>query len=509
MKTNKIALALLVMLCAGFARANNLVITNVNLFEHTDTTAIIEFDISWDNSWRYEKDPDSLHFHDAVWVFFKVKPEGAVDWQHLALEGSGLNPPDFDPGPGELVEMFVPSDRVGMFVRRSQAGSGSGNVVAPKLRAVWNYADSGMAEADAFVVQATGIEMCYVAEGAFKVGDGMKDQGQFCLGGTAGAATPTPFEITGPGAIEIGNSAGKLWGTATSGTKTIGAAGTLPAEFPNGFSAFYCMKYELSQGQYTDFLNSLTRDQQTLRCSADEVGRYMSADPGGSPIVTNRNTIRLSADFGAPLPRIYSNSSPDCACNWLSWADAFAYADWAGLRPFTELEYEKACRGPEAPLKSEHAWGTTTITAQTGHDGEDGSGEETPIPVGANCAWNDKLGGPVRVGIYARNYTTRVQAGASYWGIMELSGSLWEYAVPVGNAACRLFTGLHGNGVLGDNGEADVQFWPALYATGVGLRGGSYIYAATYERVSDRYSACDISVGRTRVRGGRFVRSFP
>ena len=92
---------------------------------------------------------------------------------------------------------------------------------------------------------------------------------------------------------------------------------------------------------------------------------------------------------------------------------------------------------------------------------------------------------------------------------MELSGSLWEYAVPVGNAACRLFTGLHGNGVLGDNGEADVQFWPALYATGVGLRGGSYINAATYERVSDRYSACDISVGRTRVRGGRFVRSFP
>ena len=29
----------------------------------------------------------------------------------------------------------------------------------------------------------------------------------------------------------------------------------------------------------------------------------------------------------------------------ISWSDMSAYLDWSGLRPMTELEYEKACRG--------------------------------------------------------------------------------------------------------------------------------------------------------------------
>ena len=37
------------------------------------------------------------------------------------------------------------------------------------------------------------------------------------------------------------------------------------------------------------------------------------------------------------------------------------YLDWAGLRPMTELEYEKICRGPSAPVAGEYAWGSTTI----------------------------------------------------------------------------------------------------------------------------------------------------
>jgi hypothetical protein len=31
----------------------------------------------------------------------------------------------------------------------------------------------------------------------------------------------------------------------------------------------------------------------------------------------------------------------------------------------TELEYEKACRGPLMPVANEYAWGTTTISATT------------------------------------------------------------------------------------------------------------------------------------------------
>ena len=46
----------------------------------------------------------------------------------------------------------------------------------------------------------------------------------------------------------------------------------------------------------------------------------------------------------------------------LSWPDLCAYADWAALRPMTELEYEKACRGPNNPVLGEYAWGNTSIS---------------------------------------------------------------------------------------------------------------------------------------------------
>ena len=65
----------------------------------------------------------------------------------------------------------------------------------------------------------------------------------------------------------------------------------------------------------------------------------------------------------------------------------------------TELEFEKACRGPEYPLNNEFAWGTTTIIAQTGHDpngATDGSGMETAFPANANCDYDSKMEGPVR-----------------------------------------------------------------------------------------------------------------
>ncbi len=53
---------------------------------------------------------------------------------------------------------------------------------------------------------------------------------------------------------------------------------------------------------------------------------------------------------------------PDRACNRVLWHDGATYADWAGLRPMTELECEKACRGPVYPVTGEYAWGNTTFS---------------------------------------------------------------------------------------------------------------------------------------------------
>ena len=35
---------------------------------------------------------------------------------------------------------------------------------------------------------------------------------------------------------------------------------------------------------------------------------------------------------------------------YISWPDLLAYADWAALRPITELEYEKAARGVDVQV---------------------------------------------------------------------------------------------------------------------------------------------------------------
>ena len=48
------------------ANANNLRIANLNIKGRNKYTAIVKFDISWENSWRRGIDSDSLYFHDAA-----------------------------------------------------------------------------------------------------------------------------------------------------------------------------------------------------------------------------------------------------------------------------------------------------------------------------------------------------------------------------------------------------------------------------------------------------------
>ncbi len=81
--------------------------------------------------------------------------------------------------------------------------------------------------------------------------------------------------------------------------------------------------------------------------------------------------------------------------------------------------------------------------------------------------------GPVRVGIFATNNADRVSAGASYWGIMELSGNLYERPVTIGHATGRAFAGTHGDGVLTAAGNANVSAWPGEDAAGTGIQGGT------------------------------------
>jgi uncharacterized protein (TIGR02145 family) len=120
----------------------------------------------------------------------------------------------------------------------------------------------------------------------------------------------------------------------------------------------------------------------------------------------------------------------------------------------------------------------------------------------------------MRVGVFAREGTTRVQTGGSFYGIMELSGNLWERAVTVGNATGRAYTGVHGNGRLSNNGNANETAWPGLSsgevtgATGSGFRGGDWADNASDTRVSERIHAVNETSTRDNNLGFRAVRKF-
>ncbi|MFH1476883.1 MAG: SUMF1/EgtB/PvdO family nonheme iron enzyme [Verrucomicrobiota bacterium] len=495
---------------------NNVTITNMSLLapDTVNHTRTIRFDIRWENSWRDEEN------YDAVWVFLKYTYNGGSTWSHGTLNNSGTNPAGFSQGAGTGLDIVVPSDKKGAFLQRTATGEGS--VGTTGLQFVWNYG-TDLTNNDALAaissVRVTAIEMVYVPEGAFYVGSGGTEYCSFTEGEEGkeweNEITPSvPFCITNEAALAITNRAGGLWAVENRETSeyqsTIGPNGELSAAFPKGYAAFYCMKYQITQGQYADFLNQLATAQATSR----EI-HYKSGYAAG------RGTIGNTVG-------VYTSGAPTRACNFLKWTDGAAYMDWAALRPMSELEYEKACRGTNAPVANEYAWGSTSITQQTAHVGTDGSGTETASPVSANCMYGhgDIVRGPVRVGIYATGSSSREAAGATFYGIMEMSGNLYERIVAVGgynnSTPGRDFTGTHGDGELDASGEANVTSWPDVLPLdsiplnesstgyGIGFRGGNWSHATlSMLCTSSRYMSSFSKNTRANVFGFRGVRTAP
>ena len=400
---------------------------------------------------------------------------------------------------------------------------GQGGLSLTNVRVRWSYALNGVARSNRIDVAVHAIEMVRIPEGRFYVGDGAAApiQGQFesGMGGTPFLITNETSTVTlgGGGAGSLGNHNGSGMFLAGDDFSNL-TSRTLPAAFPKGHRAFYCMKYEITQGQYKDFLNALTRTQQAVRVADVSPAHFAMS---GTGTITNRNGIRCPAvipagpvqfgcDFNSNGVFDEPGDGQDLACNFLAWADGAAYADWAGLRPMTSLEYEKVCRGPRMPVANEYAWGSTNITQQTGHAGTDGSGTETAIPATANCTYGNAaaIQGPVRVGIFAADSSSRVQVGAGYYGVMDLSGNVRQPMVSVGNAAGRGFTGAQGDGCLSARGDADVASWPGLDAVGCATVLADWSQSGC-PSVSARYYGAYCPSNRDSRAGWRGVRTVP
>ena len=315
-------------------------------------------------------------------------------------------------------------------------------------------------------------------------------------------------------------------------------SGQTSVDYPNGYKAFFVMKYEISQEQYVAFLNKLTAAQQRTRTigaslGSLEEGMYVFGGVGTRAV--GRNGIKLASIGADDAPYVFANDlepgndySQDgdgqtIACNFLNAGDMMAYADWCGLRPLTELEFEKMARRPypEVSLRGEYAWNTNgNFTPATGFQGVT-AGTKGEKVNGGNVNAGDQLKGPVRCGVFALpsgSGGNQVNAGASFWGVMELSGNLSELYYNV-NSEGRLFRGIldkhHGSGKLDGSGKSNVDnnYWPEV-PDAFALRGGSYrdvkertcisdrernarVYSTTTEVNSLRDSTVTFRLGRT------------
>ncbi|MCH8487847.1 MAG: formylglycine-generating enzyme family protein [Candidatus Cyclonatronum sp.] len=531
--------------------ANDIQIQNLKLVGNIpdEGLGILQFDLSWENSWRTNNLNDvGITNWDAAWVFIKFREtsDQASAWSHLYLsnnaadystgtwQGAGPGPALIEPAladprlnsAGNLLTPFSPAVNgnpigqnpvVGAFVYRQNTGSGRFDV--KDMRFAFDPVENGLDSSKLYDFQVFAIEMVFVPEGSFFAGSGGSETGRFKDG-----STNNPFLIdadwnaaNAEGGRRIANVAGQLWGSSTRDDSIGPTSATTPLadSWPTGFNAFYMMKYAITQQQYVDFLNTLSFTQQNERIDGSPASAAGTFTRG-----TIRNRIRIDTPGINPgKPAVYATEKPFVANNWIIWQDGAAYMDWAGLRPFTELEYEKAARGFADPVANEFAWGTTNITFATGIS-DAGLATETASNAGANAVGlNRGTGGPLRVGAFATETSTREQAGASFWGIMELSGNLWERPVTIGTATGRAFTGLHGNGLLSAAGNATIANWPGLVsgqvtgADGSGFRGAGWqLTTLNWLRISDRSFANLIVSGRTdenRRYGFRGVRSSP
>lgn len=490
----KLCCFILFLVSAAGCYANNLQVSNVEVLPHRR----IRFDVSWENSWNLEG-ASAPYNHDAVWLFVKFRESGGP-WNHLTLLPDSANAATSE------LEVEAVTDQKGVFIRRSSSGSGK---VSGTVTLRW----PGYPFAGNFDFKVMGVEMVHVSDGAFYIGDGVS-QSTFRRGDKI-----APFYIASEAAIKLGHDPLSL-----NDTGRYGPVADIPDAYPKGYHGFYCMKYEITQEQFADFLNMLSFPQQKAL-----TGNSPASAAGTDAFVNGslyRNGIQIETSGIDPgVPAVYAchasntgvyNKAEDGqnrAENFFSWNSFAAYLDWAALRPMTEMEFEKVCRGPGMPVPQEFAWGTDkAVDANTLiADGSDSERVKEKPGQGAGIASYGYAGpqGPLRAGFAGNDSTGRPDIGAAYYGALEMSGNLWEQCVTV-NSLGLLFTGISGDGQITADGHADVNGWPQNNGNGAGYRGGGWnsgIYAQFRDlAVSDRFYAGQAADIFRNTNGGRGVR---
>ncbi|MBX2933399.1 MAG: hypothetical protein KF825_04085 [Ferruginibacter sp.] len=443
-------------------KANNVVVSTVSLGPKITAGPLsthytqVNYDIAWQNSWRTSTNESN---YDGCWIFVKYRKQSTSVWQHATLNTTGQVIPT-----GSVIK--ISADGKGAWMYRNADGIGNVNWTAAGLR--WNYGTDGVLDNENVEVRVYAVEMVYVPQSPFNLGNSSNETYKFRDG-----LVDTWFPVTSENAINCGTNAGELYADTY-----FDNTGTIPAAFPKGYNAFWSMKYEFSRQQVVDFLNTLDQTNANARNSV-----------GATGLVPNMVV-----------------TEPERAADLFSIQNFLAWLDWAAMRPMTELEYEKACRGGNnLPSPLEYAWGNTTISAITTASNQ-GAANETWATGNANYAGGP--GVPMRCGALATATSNRTSSGATFYGIMEMSGNYGELVVHAGNTTGRSFNGIHGDGVLSATAEANTLNWQSPsnnYA--MATRGGAYISGPTSLRICDRSSGTLDYASLYGLFNGRAVRT--
>jgi hypothetical protein len=457
-KLYSFAILIFIILFSNSNYANYMLVQNVSITGNNSgaSTVQVQFDISWENSWL-----DQINW-DAGWVFIKYKNSNG-EWHHCTINSNG-----YVNGTGTNSEIEISNDNVGAFIKR--ANTRSGNFDCDGVQLQWDYGADGLSNITGLEVRVFAIEMVYVPEGDFNISP------RFYV--YNGSFQPQPRIFTAPGGnapvINTRLSPTLIYQTATDSliVKIKGDAGIDTdldgivdnTTYPVGYSSFYCYKYELTEQQYSDFYNTLTSQQQT--------------------------TLGLAGTNISLINGEYVSTTPNKACKTgtNSNIQILAYGDWSGVRPMTILEYNKASFGPEYLAENtvvnfnnrgNYSWNSQSSSA-TSETFTQENGQESLSNTDKNYNRDDNSTNNIyRAGIFSDGVNSntsnpRQYAGASYYGVMELSGNVVEPTVKLEELN---FTNLSGNGELNSSGDADVSQWNTnmLQQTESYWNGGGYL----------------------------------
>ncbi len=233
-------------------------------------------------------------------------------------------------------------------------------------------------------------------------------------------------------------------------------------------SSFKMSKYEITNQQYCDYLNSAYPAQIKV------VGGiiYATSDSGNSypycitysyhPISHSQIDFSDNVFSVMTKPAIDGRDMSDDPAVFVSWYGANAFCDYYGLRLPTEAEWEYAARGGLSGNR--FPWGDTITHSQANYYSSSSDSYDISLTRGNHPTWND--------GIYP--YTSPVGSfAANGYGLHDMTGNVWEWC------SDRYGSSYYSSSPINNPSGPTTGSYRVF-------RGGSWYYRASYCRVASR-----------------------